>query len=90
MYISTPKGLISHVSSFLQEVKDRISLRGLEKMISQLADSKEQAELLSPSALQPLDVNTDGTHAISDSLLERQPDIQLSIYTTHTCDKSSC
>ncbi|KAK1887061.1 Condensin complex subunit 3 [Dissostichus eleginoides] len=40
-------------------VKDRISLRGLEKMICQLADSKEQAELLSPSALQPLDVNAD-------------------------------
>ncbi|KAI4832946.1 hypothetical protein KUCAC02_015880 [Chaenocephalus aceratus] len=53
------KDLQTLLQQLVQEVKDRISLRGLEKMISQLADSKEQAELLSPSALQPLDVNTD-------------------------------
>uniref|UniRef100_A0AAX7U9V1 Nuclear condensin complex subunit 3 C-terminal domain-containing protein n=1 Tax=Astatotilapia calliptera TaxID=8154 RepID=A0AAX7U9V1_ASTCA len=41
-------------------VKDRVCLRALEKMIYQLADSKEQAELLSTTALQPLDVNADG------------------------------
>ncbi len=49
--------------SFHQVVKDRVCLRALEKMIYQLVDSKEQAELLSASALQPLDVNADGTHA---------------------------
>uniref|UniRef100_A0AAX7T6M9 Nuclear condensin complex subunit 3 C-terminal domain-containing protein n=1 Tax=Astatotilapia calliptera TaxID=8154 RepID=A0AAX7T6M9_ASTCA len=38
-------------------VKDRVCLRALEKMIYQLADSKEQAELLSTTALQPLDQN---------------------------------
>jgi len=43
-----------------QVVKDRICLRALEKMMHQLVDSKEQAELLSASALQPLDVNADG------------------------------
>ena len=56
-----------HVSSFrpsfLQVVKDRVCLRALEKMANQLVDAKEQAELLSASALQPLDVNADGTHA---------------------------
>lgn len=46
----------------LQVVKDRVSLRALEKMTYQLMDSKEQAELLSATALQPLDVNADGTH----------------------------
>ena len=50
-------------TSFLQVVKDRVCLRALEKMIYQLLDSKEQAELLSASALQPLDVNADGKHA---------------------------
>uniref|UniRef100_A0AAX7UYI5 Nuclear condensin complex subunit 3 C-terminal domain-containing protein n=1 Tax=Astatotilapia calliptera TaxID=8154 RepID=A0AAX7UYI5_ASTCA len=46
-------------------VKDRVCLRALEKMIYQLADSKEQAELLSTTALQPLDVNADGTYKLS-------------------------
>uniref|UniRef100_A0A672FJW4 Nuclear condensin complex subunit 3 C-terminal domain-containing protein n=1 Tax=Salarias fasciatus TaxID=181472 RepID=A0A672FJW4_SALFA len=54
---------LHRVSSVLQVVKDRVCLRALEKMIYQLADSKEQTELLSASALQPLDVNADGTHA---------------------------
>uniref|UniRef100_A0A8C3AHM7 Non-SMC condensin I complex, subunit G n=1 Tax=Cyclopterus lumpus TaxID=8103 RepID=A0A8C3AHM7_CYCLU len=40
-------------------VKDRVCLRALEKMVLQLADAREQAELLSGSALQPLDVNAD-------------------------------
>ncbi|XP_033976703.1 condensin complex subunit 3 isoform X1 [Trematomus bernacchii] len=53
------KDLQTLLQQLVQEVKDRISLRGLEKMICQLADSKEQAELLSPNALQPLDVNAD-------------------------------
>lgn len=54
----------------LQVVKDRVCLRALEKMINQLADSKEQAELLSASALQPLDVNADGTHANVAAVIE--------------------
>ncbi|KAF3852102.1 hypothetical protein F7725_005457 [Dissostichus mawsoni] len=53
------KDLLTLLQQLVQVVKDRISLRGLEKMICQLADSKEQGELLSPSALQPLDVNAD-------------------------------
>ncbi|KAK5866099.1 hypothetical protein PBY51_020315 [Eleginops maclovinus] len=53
------KDLQTLLQQLVQEVKDRISLRGLEKMICQLVDSKEQAELLSASALQPLDVNAD-------------------------------
>lgn len=47
----------------VQVVKDRVCLRALEKIIHQLADSKEQAEILSASALQPVDVNADGTQA---------------------------
>lgn len=47
----------------LKVIKDRICLRALEKMIHQLADSKEQAEVLAATALQPLDVNADGAHA---------------------------
>lgn len=58
------KQLCQHFStsfSFLQVVKDRVCLRALEKIIYQLADSKEQAEILSATALQPVDVNADGT-----------------------------
>lgn len=51
--------------SVLQVVKDRVCLRALEKMIYQLVDSKEQAEILSATALQPLDVNADGTYVQS-------------------------
>ncbi|KAL3996452.1 insulin-like growth factor-binding protein 6 [Sarotherodon galilaeus] len=47
------------LQQLVQVVKDRVCLRALEKMIYQLADSKEQAELLSTTALQPLDVNAD-------------------------------
>lgn len=46
--------------SIFQEVRDRVCLRSLEKMMNQLVDSKEQTELLSASALQPVDFNTDG------------------------------
>lgn len=46
----------------VQVVKDRVCLRALEKIIYELADSKEQAEILSATALQPVDVNADGTH----------------------------
>ncbi|KAM9315045.1 condensin complex subunit 3 isoform 2-T2 [Pholidichthys leucotaenia] len=47
------------LQQLVQVVKDRICLRALEKMLHQLADSKDQAELLSVTALQPLDVNAD-------------------------------
>ncbi|XP_077381621.1 condensin complex subunit 3 isoform X2 [Festucalex cinctus] len=53
------KDLLSLLQQLVQVVKDRVCLRALEKMISQLGDSKEQDELLSASALQPLDVNAD-------------------------------
>uniref|UniRef100_A0A672FJW0 Nuclear condensin complex subunit 3 C-terminal domain-containing protein n=1 Tax=Salarias fasciatus TaxID=181472 RepID=A0A672FJW0_SALFA len=53
------KDLLSLLQQLVQVVKDRVCLRALEKMIYQLADSKEQTELLSASALQPLDVNAD-------------------------------
>ncbi|CAN9510407.1 unnamed protein product [Ophioblennius macclurei] len=53
------KDLHSLLQQLVQVVKDRICLRALEKMINQLVDAKEQTELLSASALQPLDVNAD-------------------------------
>ncbi|KAK7929251.1 hypothetical protein WMY93_005646 [Mugilogobius chulae] len=53
------KDLQTLLQELLQVVKDRVCLRVLEKMVLQLVDSKKQAELLSASALQPLDVNAD-------------------------------
>ncbi|XP_027139073.1 condensin complex subunit 3 isoform X2 [Larimichthys crocea] len=53
------KDLLTLLQQLAQVVKDRVCLRALEKMIDQLVDSREQAELLSASALQPLDVNAD-------------------------------
>lgn len=53
-----------HVPS-AQVVKDRVCLRALEKMVHQLVDATEQAELLCASALQPLDVNADGAQQAS-------------------------
>ncbi|XP_034714051.1 condensin complex subunit 3 isoform X1 [Etheostoma cragini] len=47
------------LQQLVQVVKDRVCLCALEKMIYQLVNSREQAELLSASALQPLDVNAD-------------------------------
>uniref|UniRef100_A0A7N9AR03 Non-SMC condensin I complex, subunit G n=1 Tax=Mastacembelus armatus TaxID=205130 RepID=A0A7N9AR03_9TELE len=61
-----------------QLVQDRFCVRALEKVMNQLMDTKEQSELLSASALQPLDVNADGTHA--NAVYTRiKPDIPLSI-----------
>uniref|UniRef100_A0A673CC08 Non-SMC condensin I complex, subunit G n=1 Tax=Sphaeramia orbicularis TaxID=375764 RepID=A0A673CC08_9TELE len=57
------KDLQTLMQELVQVVKDRVCLRALEKMLLQLVDSREQAELLSASALQPLDVNADGKHA---------------------------
>ncbi|XP_053712773.1 condensin complex subunit 3-like [Synchiropus splendidus] len=53
------KDLQMLLQELVQVVKDRICLRALEKILCNLVDSKEQAELLSATALQPLDVNTD-------------------------------
>ncbi|XP_023274314.1 condensin complex subunit 3 [Seriola lalandi dorsalis] len=53
------KDLQTLLQQLVQVVRDRVCLRALEKMVNQLVDSKEQAELLSASALQPLDVNAD-------------------------------
>ncbi|XP_071359364.1 condensin complex subunit 3 [Trachinotus anak] len=53
------KDLQTLLQQLVQVVRDRVCLRALEKMVYQLVDSKEQAELLSASALQPLDVNAD-------------------------------
>ncbi|KAM3624521.1 uncharacterized protein V6R79_024546 [Siganus canaliculatus] len=53
------KDLQTLLQQLVQVVKDRVCLRALENMVCQLVDSKEQAELLSASALQPLDVNAD-------------------------------
>ncbi|XP_061627158.1 condensin complex subunit 3 isoform X1 [Phyllopteryx taeniolatus] len=57
------KDLLSLLQQLVQVVKDRVCLRALDKMISQLADSREQAELLGASPLRPLDVNADETVA---------------------------
>uniref|UniRef100_A0A667X3U5 Non-SMC condensin I complex, subunit G n=1 Tax=Myripristis murdjan TaxID=586833 RepID=A0A667X3U5_9TELE len=62
------KDLLTLLQQITQVVKDRICLRAVEKMIDQLADSREQAELLTASALQPLDVNADGRHTNSSNL----------------------
>uniref|UniRef100_A0A3Q2YK40 Non-SMC condensin I complex, subunit G n=1 Tax=Hippocampus comes TaxID=109280 RepID=A0A3Q2YK40_HIPCM len=58
------KDLLSLLQQLVQMVKDRVCLRALEKMISQLVDSKEQAEVLGASALQPLDVNAEGDMSV--------------------------
>uniref|UniRef100_A0A8C5I9A7 Nuclear condensin complex subunit 3 C-terminal domain-containing protein n=1 Tax=Gouania willdenowi TaxID=441366 RepID=A0A8C5I9A7_GOUWI len=62
LQLSRDETVKKDLHALLQElvVKDRVCLRALEKMICQLVDSKEQAELLSATALQPLDVNADG------------------------------
>ncbi|KAM6941539.1 condensin complex subunit 3 [Lycodopsis pacificus] len=53
------KDLQTLLQQLVQVVKDRVCLRALEKMVHQLVDAREQAELLSASALQPLNVNAD-------------------------------
>uniref|UniRef100_A0A7N8XZ18 Non-SMC condensin I complex, subunit G n=1 Tax=Mastacembelus armatus TaxID=205130 RepID=A0A7N8XZ18_9TELE len=72
------KDLHTLLQQLVQLVKDRFCVRALEKVMNQLMDTKEQSELLSASALQPLDVNADGTHA--NAVYTRiKPDIPLSI-----------
>nr|XP_020457770.1 condensin complex subunit 3 isoform X1 [Monopterus albus] len=61
------------LQELVQVVKDRFCLRALEKMMNQLVDSKEHAELLSTSALQPLDVNADETATDEPSKSAKRP-----------------
>uniref|UniRef100_A0A8C5CQ78 Non-SMC condensin I complex, subunit G n=1 Tax=Gadus morhua TaxID=8049 RepID=A0A8C5CQ78_GADMO len=59
--VSANEGTRQELHALLLEVvKDRISLRAVEKVIDRLVDSKEQAEQHTETALQPLDINADG------------------------------
>lgn len=53
-------------------VKDRVCLRALEKIIHQLADSKDRAELLSATALQSVDANADGRNVFCDHFAKKK------------------
>ncbi|KAF0037422.1 hypothetical protein F2P81_010296 [Scophthalmus maximus] len=53
------KDLETLLQQLLQVVKDRVCHRALMKMVCQLLDATQQAELLSACALQPVDVNAD-------------------------------
>ncbi|XP_040002812.1 condensin complex subunit 3 [Xiphias gladius] len=61
------------LQQLVQVVRDRVCLRALEKMVYQLVDSTEQAELLSASALQPLDVNADEAATDDQSKSAKRP-----------------
>ncbi|XP_047431028.1 condensin complex subunit 3 isoform X2 [Mugil cephalus] len=67
------KDLLTLLQQLVQAVKDRVCLRALEKMAGQLVDSKEQADLLSASALQPLDVNADEAATDDPSKSAKRP-----------------
>ncbi|XP_064782897.1 condensin complex subunit 3-like isoform X1 [Oncorhynchus masou masou] len=56
---NTTRDLVTLLQQVTQEVKDRIALRALEKLIGQLQDSNNQPDL-STTTLQPVDVNTEG------------------------------
>ncbi|MED6247298.1 hypothetical protein ATANTOWER_022637 [Ataeniobius toweri] len=70
---TTREDLTTLLQQLVQEVKDRVCLRALEKMLHQLVDSKEQAEVLSASALQPLDVNADEAATEDPSKSAKRP-----------------
>ncbi|XP_074552794.1 condensin complex subunit 3 [Halichoeres trimaculatus] len=70
---SVRKDLQTLLQQLVQVVKDRVCLRALEKMVCQLVDSREQAELLSASALKPLDVNADEAAADDPSKSAKRP-----------------
>ncbi|XP_064782898.1 condensin complex subunit 3-like isoform X2 [Oncorhynchus masou masou] len=55
---NTTRDLVTLLQQVTQEVKDRIALRALEKLIGQLQDSNNQPDL-STTTLQPVDVNTE-------------------------------
>ncbi|NP_001167050.1 condensin complex subunit 3 [Salmo salar] len=52
------RDLVTLLQQVTQEVKDRIALRAVEKLIGQLQDSNSQPDL-STTTLQPVDVNTE-------------------------------
>ncbi|XP_036829398.1 condensin complex subunit 3-like isoform X2 [Oncorhynchus mykiss] len=56
---NTTRDLVTLLQQVTQEVKDRIALRAVEKLIGQLQDSNNQPDL-STTTLQPVDVNTEG------------------------------
>ncbi|XP_029601185.1 condensin complex subunit 3-like [Salmo trutta] len=55
---NTTRDLATLLQQVTQEVKDRIALRAVEKLIGQLQDSNNQPDL-STTTLQPVDVNTE-------------------------------
>uniref|UniRef100_A0AAY5K1E0 Nuclear condensin complex subunit 3 C-terminal domain-containing protein n=1 Tax=Esox lucius TaxID=8010 RepID=A0AAY5K1E0_ESOLU len=55
--VNTRRDLVTLLQQITQEVKDRICLRAVAKLIGQLQDSNDQPDL-SAVALQPLDGNT--------------------------------
>ncbi|KAM4595103.1 condensin complex subunit 3 [Fundulus diaphanus] len=65
--------LTTLLQQLVQVVKDRVCLRALEKMLHQLVDSEEQAEVQNASALQPLDVNADEPAAEDPSKSAKRP-----------------
>lgn len=70
---TTRRDLLSLLQQITQVVKDRICLRAVEKLIGQLVDSKDQAELLNATALQPLDVNADEAASEDPSKSVKRP-----------------
>ncbi|XP_055768762.1 condensin complex subunit 3 isoform X3 [Salvelinus fontinalis] len=56
--INTTRDLVTLLQQVTQEVKDRIALRAVEKLIGQLQDSNNQPDL-SATRLQPVDVNAE-------------------------------
>ncbi|XP_028974039.2 condensin complex subunit 3 isoform X2 [Esox lucius] len=58
--VNTRRDLVTLLQQITQEVKDRICLRAVAKLIGQLQDSNDQPDL-SAVALQPLDGNADET-----------------------------
>ncbi|CAL8333990.1 unnamed protein product [Lota lota] len=77
--VSANESTRQEVQALLQEVtqvvKDRVSLRALEKVIARLVDSEEQAEHHNEAALQPLDINADGTHTMFSKCLWHAPQL---------------
>ncbi|XP_027873036.1 condensin complex subunit 3 [Xiphophorus couchianus] len=65
--------LTTLLQQLVQVVKDRVCLRALEKMLHQLMDSKEQAEVVNSSALQPLGVNADEVATEDPSKSAKRP-----------------
>ncbi|XP_045069849.1 LOW QUALITY PROTEIN: condensin complex subunit 3 [Coregonus clupeaformis] len=55
---NTRRDLVTLLQHITQEVKDRICLRAVEKLIGQLQDSNDQPDL-GATTLQPVDVNTE-------------------------------